>query len=358
MAGGDDAVNGLAVQADGDVVAAGSAAVAGVTEVAVARFLPDGTLDRRFGSGGVVTSSPGGLYDAAESVAVRPTGQVVVGGVSASGTAADPAGRFLVQQYTARGRVDRSFGDHGSTFTAFGRLSAVTQIALGADGSVVATGPTAATPTGVADLAVARYTAGGRPDPTFAGTGRAVVDLGGGGDEASAAAITRAAVRRPAVERPAILRPADTAADAGGLAAAFGAFTAAAPGDGGGHGRGCHPGRRAGGDADGRGRAGGGRAGPGRGVRRDVAGIRPGRRPGGGVGGRDRGRDGPGGGRRDGDRGVRRRPGRGRGGRSAVGGQAREPAGDAGQVVPSDGRLPVGGGDVVRDGGPWPAGPA
>ncbi len=227
VAGGDDGVNGLAVQADGKVVAAGSATAAGGTvEVVVARLDADGTPDRQFGTGGLVTSSPGGLYDEATSVAVRPNGQVVVGGLSGSGSAADPSARFLVQQYTAQGRTDRSFGDHGSTFTAFGSQAGVTRLAVQADGSIVAAGPTAASAGGVQDVAVARYTADGRLDPTFdGGTGRTVVDLGGGGEGLTAAT---PALARPAL-RAMVVRPADVAASTG-LAAAFAAFTAASQG--------------------------------------------------------------------------------------------------------------------------------
>ncbi len=180
VAGGDDAVNGLAVQANGDVVAAGSATVGGTVEVALARYLATGTLDKRFGTKGVETDKVGGLYDAATSVAVEAKGQVVVGGLTATGSAAAPSSSFLVQRYTAAGKPDRSFDRTGTVVTSFAGPAAVTGVVVDADGSVVASGRTAATLGGTLDLAVARYTARGVLDTTFGTTGKVVVDPAAG----------------------------------------------------------------------------------------------------------------------------------------------------------------------------------
>ena len=88
FAGGDDRINGLAVQTNGDVVAAGSATVGAIVEVALARYLPTGALDVHFGSKGRATAKVGGVYDAAESVALQAKGQIVIGGLDASGSGA------------------------------------------------------------------------------------------------------------------------------------------------------------------------------------------------------------------------------------------------------------------------------
>jgi uncharacterized delta-60 repeat protein len=211
VAGGNDAVNALAVQTNGEVVAAGSATVGGVIEVALARFLATGTLDPRFGTKGLVTTKVGGVYDEATSVALQPKGQVVLGGLSASGSGASLSSDFLVQRYTSAGRLDNSFGTRGTAVTPFAGPAAVTQVVLQADGSIVASGRTAATFGASLEVAVARYTTAGKLDTSFAGVGKVVVDLNSG--VVASAAVVRAA-----------------AAEAVDLGAAFDAFTASEQG--------------------------------------------------------------------------------------------------------------------------------
>ena len=72
VSGADDVLGGLAVQSNGDLVAAGSSVVNGAAEVSIARLLPNGNFDKRFNGKGVLTDSVGGLYDAAMSVLVPP----------------------------------------------------------------------------------------------------------------------------------------------------------------------------------------------------------------------------------------------------------------------------------------------
>src|SRR5438105_3059188 len=70
--------NDVAVQPDAKVVAVGVAC----GEVGVARFLPDGTLDPTFGSGGTVRTpvSKRGEDAEANAVTLQPDGKIVVAG--------------------------------------------------------------------------------------------------------------------------------------------------------------------------------------------------------------------------------------------------------------------------------------
>ena len=52
-----DLVQGVVVQADGKIVAAGWATVGGAYRFGLARYLTNGTLDPNFGTGGKVTTS-------------------------------------------------------------------------------------------------------------------------------------------------------------------------------------------------------------------------------------------------------------------------------------------------------------
>ena len=76
----------VALQADGRIVVAGQSSNGSNPDFGVARFSPDGTLDASFGSGGRLTISFFDAFDGAESVAVQPGGQIVLGGFAINGT--------------------------------------------------------------------------------------------------------------------------------------------------------------------------------------------------------------------------------------------------------------------------------
>ncbi|MCB0771232.1 MAG: hypothetical protein KDC00_12610, partial [Flavobacteriales bacterium] len=71
----------IAVQADGRIVAVGFANTP-TKVIIVLRYLPDGSLDTDFGTGGVVLTSIGGLGDAAHRVVIQADGRIVVAGSS------------------------------------------------------------------------------------------------------------------------------------------------------------------------------------------------------------------------------------------------------------------------------------
>jgi uncharacterized delta-60 repeat protein len=186
FSGGDDSVNAIAVQTNGNIVAAGSSInpSTGISSIAMCRFLVSGAVDLHFGVKGKVLTTVGGVADLASSVAVDHTGKIVIGGLSASGSAADGSlsSDFVVARYTSSGAIDRSFG-HGPVVTSFGQPSAVSQVLIQADGKIVASGKTVASlinldPSQV-EVAVARYTTKGILDTSFNTTGTAIISLSG-----------------------------------------------------------------------------------------------------------------------------------------------------------------------------------
>jgi uncharacterized delta-60 repeat protein len=174
-----DTINSLALQRNGDLVAAGSALIGGVTEIALARLLPSGVLDRHFGIAGQITTSVDGIFDSATSVAIQRNGAIVIGGLAAAVTAGTPTTNFVVARYTPAGRLDRSFGG-GAVVTPFNGASAVTQVIIQPDGKIVATGKIAGFLQNInassLALAFARYTTRGVLDTGFDGSGTTVVD--------------------------------------------------------------------------------------------------------------------------------------------------------------------------------------
>jgi uncharacterized delta-60 repeat protein len=175
-----DTINSLALQTNGDLVAAGSATVGGEVEIALARVLPTGVLDRHFGTGGQVTTSVGGIFDSATSVAIQHNGEIVIGGLGAAVTADSSTTNFVVARYTSAGRLDRSFGSGGAVVTAFSGPSAVTQVLIQANGRIIAVGQIAGSLANIVsnqtEVALARYTTRGVLDTAFDASGTAVVN--------------------------------------------------------------------------------------------------------------------------------------------------------------------------------------
>jgi uncharacterized delta-60 repeat protein len=72
----------LAIQPDGQLVAAGIALVGPSLDFALARYRPAGHLDRRFGSRGTVTTDFAGDFDEANALAIQPDGRLVAAGTA------------------------------------------------------------------------------------------------------------------------------------------------------------------------------------------------------------------------------------------------------------------------------------
>ena len=102
---GIDRTTGLALQADGKIVAAGNSFSGDWT---VMRLDVDGTLDTTFAGDGLVVT-PLGPFDSAQSVAVQEDGKILAAGYSDG-----PGGSgFAVVRYLANGLLDETFGDNG-----------------------------------------------------------------------------------------------------------------------------------------------------------------------------------------------------------------------------------------------------
>jgi uncharacterized delta-60 repeat protein len=184
-----DIANAVAIQADGKLVVVGTIYQDNDfsdEDFAVARHNPDGTLDKTFGVGGKVQTDFPGLAAVASSVVVQPDGKIVVAG------GAFPlftfAGDFKVARYNPDGSLDTSFGDGGIVTTTFPEGSYASDVALQADGKIIAAGtvfvdfnPGESSNT---DFALARYNPDGTPDATFGNGGQVSTDFLGLEDDA------------------------------------------------------------------------------------------------------------------------------------------------------------------------------
>jgi uncharacterized delta-60 repeat protein len=156
----------VAVQPDGRAVAAlPTYGVANGTiqqHWALFRINPDGSPDASFGTGGVVGPMFSGAGDGPDDLLVWPDGKILVAG--------EADGRFTLMRFNPDGTPDATFGAGGIVNDTFGAVAGRARaVRTTPDGRIVAAGWVG--DNGFHRYAVARYTAGGAPDPTFGAGG-------------------------------------------------------------------------------------------------------------------------------------------------------------------------------------------
>ncbi|HEY7638818.1 MAG TPA: Calx-beta domain-containing protein [Steroidobacteraceae bacterium] len=135
---GDNVGRGLAVQSDGEIVLAGSVNVgtptAPLNRFAVMRLLADGRIDTSFGDGGRVQTQFSDRGDDAFGVAVQADGKIVAAGRSSSQLNSN----FAVARYDTKGNLDPSFNVDGKlTVDFFGSTDIAENIVIQSNGKIV-----------------------------------------------------------------------------------------------------------------------------------------------------------------------------------------------------------------------------
>ena len=183
----DDFAAAVALQADGKIVVAGVSAWDGANPTfALARYNANGTLDTTFGGDGRVATNFTPREDGAYGVAIQADGKIV-----AAGDAGLRSGdsRFAVARYNTDGTLDTSFGGDGKVTTEFtSRDDPVAGLVIQADGRIVLSGGAAFNGSNPR-IALARYDTDGTLDTTFGGDGRVTTDLAPGREYAGAVTV-------------------------------------------------------------------------------------------------------------------------------------------------------------------------
>jgi uncharacterized delta-60 repeat protein len=180
--GGPDEARGVAIQADGKIVAAGVAicdpCVLPVIPVphdfALVRYDSDGSLDNTFDGDGRVTTDFEGNQDEALGVALQQDGKIVAAG---SATQSSGARLFALARYATNGSLDTAFDGDGKVTTQFSEDDGARAVAIQRDGKIVAAGFTFPF-SGQSDFALARYNTNGSLDTIFGGDGTVTTDFG------------------------------------------------------------------------------------------------------------------------------------------------------------------------------------
>jgi uncharacterized delta-60 repeat protein len=175
--GSGEQANGIAIQSDGRIVAAGAVSNGTHSDFAIARYNSNGTLDATFGTNGKVATGFSNTNDFAYALAIQSDGRIVAAGVTDNGP--NIPGDFAVIRYNNDGSLDESFGDNGKVSTDFfGGDDSAHALKIQSDGKIVVAGTA-----GVAgewwNFAVARYNSDGSLDAGFGNEGRVTTDFFG-----------------------------------------------------------------------------------------------------------------------------------------------------------------------------------
>jgi uncharacterized delta-60 repeat protein len=163
----DDEISGVALQADGKIVVAGTTTAAGV----LVRYNANGSIDSSFGIGGKVTTDAASSVERPEIVTIQSDGKIVVAGYSfVSGSKTD----FALARYNSNGSLDSSFGSGGKVLTDIGAITDdPTSIVIQPDGKILVVGTSGPIGAGPSDLGLVRYNSDGSLDTSF-GNGAAL----------------------------------------------------------------------------------------------------------------------------------------------------------------------------------------
>jgi uncharacterized delta-60 repeat protein len=167
-------VNAMVIARDGKIVVAGFAVVGSEYRFALARYHPDGSLDPTFGRNGqALTHFPGSSSEWAEGIAIDADGKIVAVGSAEVGYG---SWRFALARYNPDGSLDPTFDGDGTVLTDFTSSSSdvAEGVAIDAEGKIVAVGEA-----DDFQFALARYHPDGSLDSGFDGDGKVLTDFAG-----------------------------------------------------------------------------------------------------------------------------------------------------------------------------------
>jgi len=160
----NDMIARIALLPDGRILAAGRSV--DLSSALLTRFLPTGSVDGNFGVGGRALFHTGLAHDTFATLAVQADGKIV-----ASGTAQDGfiSSDMVLWRFTAGGALDSSFGTGGAARLHPTPLSGTAATVRLADGRAVLVGRGADPSTGANGCLLVRATAAGALDTSFGG---------------------------------------------------------------------------------------------------------------------------------------------------------------------------------------------
>jgi uncharacterized delta-60 repeat protein len=151
----------IAIYPDGRILLTG--VTSALHELALARYMPDGSVDSGFGHGGMATSR---ISTTADDVELLADGRILVSGIR--------DGKLRLARFLPTGEPDPAFAARGVGKKRFGRGHAHAELALDEAGRIVVAASGG-------DITVIRTLADGEVDTSFSGDGQATVQAPGQG---------------------------------------------------------------------------------------------------------------------------------------------------------------------------------
>lgn len=177
-----DSVRALALQADGKIIAAGSVSdsdnVNGVgSDFGLVRYFPDGAIDTSFGTAGFVTTHVT-QDEVLLDVVLQGDGKIVAVG-NTDGSSLD----LMITRYLPDGSLDSSFGSGGITVIDLGTEELLHSVQLQTDGKIVVAGQSFVT-NSASDVLIVRFDQNGLLDSSFGTQGVVITDFNNRWDRA------------------------------------------------------------------------------------------------------------------------------------------------------------------------------
>lgn len=175
---GRDRAHDIAILADGKLVLVGSVGpglLGEASDFLALRLLPDGGVDSTFGQGGVGQIDFYSGSDEASAVTIDCSGRIVIGGsANSSSTAQD----FALARLLPNGSLDTTFDSDGrATADFFGSSDDINDIAIDRAGRIVSVGSTQHAQNQNRDVAIARFGSNGALDSSFNSDGKVTIDF-------------------------------------------------------------------------------------------------------------------------------------------------------------------------------------
>jgi uncharacterized delta-60 repeat protein len=178
------AARAIVIQQDSKILVAGRAHSVVGYNIGLARFLPDGSPDTSFGGGkGWVITDLITPHEEGTDLVLQADGKILVAGVVYD--VLTDVSDFALLRYNSDGRLDTSFDGDGWLTTDFGsNVDSANGVVLQADGKILVAGSSAA------GMALARYTSEGSLDTSFNQDGKVTLSISENTTHGSAISLT------------------------------------------------------------------------------------------------------------------------------------------------------------------------
>lgn len=169
--------NSAVIQKDGKIVIAGQTKMltgedeySTTSDIFVARYNDDGSVDTGFGYHGIQSSDFGANNENVTSVKLQFDGKIVISGITFNGSNND----FALARYDINGDPDSTFGNNGLKTTDFGNSNEIFSVlSISKDEKIIVVGNSDNN-----NFAMARYNIDGSPDTTLSENGRFLQGFG------------------------------------------------------------------------------------------------------------------------------------------------------------------------------------